>query len=438
MGSDLFLIQSTMNREPEVPKAASKKLASIEASFKSRFAYNHHLFELYLRYIRRRSVNYEICIQAQRLSDFMARQEIEPILSWEDALLLDRKNPLDLSPIQLRRQGKPFRKIAVMLQEVGVIEARKDNHDLRIQSYLDSFSLELKTLIAEYVDYQRGKNRSNTTIAIILIDLRYLHRWLGETLSSSHLLYASSENLRRYLSDLNKRYKPSHLYNSFYRLSHFYRWAVYRNYILINPIPVKSLASSPITHTIYSLEQIDLLLKFLKGYDHDPQIAMMLALVLLYAFTGEQLRTATVSWKDDQMSILSKAKEKSVKGRTARPEELILPKEPDWFWNLQKRFYQDWLTRRSKMNAAMDITPLLVHDNWIDSQAVGRSWVKYRLSRGTQIATGVAIPISVLRQTSAVIHKRGFDASILTKLGWSARSAMTYVWAPSVFFTPMK
>ena len=51
------------------------------------------------------------------------------------------------------------------------------------------------------------------------------------------------------------------------------------------------------------------------------------------------------------------------------------------------------------------------------------SFQPVRIAATTLEATGQKIPSHVLRQTSAVMHTRGQDTSLLRELGWAGNSA---------------
>jgi len=49
-------------------------------------------------------------------------------------------------------------------------------------------------------------------------------------------------------------------------------------------------------------------------------------------------------------------------------------------------------------------------------------------------ATGVAIPVSVLRRTGADIYTKQNAAGLLPRMGWSKAGAFNFLWMPRQLF----
>lgn len=323
-----------------------------------------------------------------------------------------------------------------MLEELGVIEPAPHDYLYRNEQILAHFEGDVLSAIRQYLAFQKNRRRSEARIYNYLHELRELHRWLNRNANGISLLHALSDQFTGYFDELVLRYKKSHMRNTFYILNGFYQWCVANKFILHNPVPQLNPRQPPIKHTICSDTQIANIMKYIKNPDSDPQLAMLLALCLLYAADIMSLKSAQLKICNDSLKIIFQERKRSFHTRFVRPQELILPTMPKWLGELQQRFYSDWLNRNKNIKKTYPRSPLFIADRSPSTRPMGRQWLSDRIAKATKLATGTAIPMSILRQTSGMLHRRGMDASMLRRLGWAGASAFHYTWAPVTYYLP--
>ena len=84
---------------------------------------------------------------------------------------LDSRNPLGMTAVQIRHQGKPFKKIALMLVEMGVFKKRSENHEISIEKRLARLSPVNRKTVASYLEHKRRNRRSAITLNVLAINL---------------------------------------------------------------------------------------------------------------------------------------------------------------------------------------------------------------------------------------------------------------------------
>jgi site-specific recombinase XerD len=426
----LYKTATEMARE-----AAAKRLDRIESEYQPFTAYNGDIFSLYLKYCRRRQISYDICQQAERLKSYLENYPLKVIKSWEEAVELDRKNILQIAPKQLRHQGKPFRKIALMLVEVGGIELPLENHRTAYEKILGQQSPVNQKTIAAYFKSKIKHGRSDTTLYMIAISLNRLSQWLERERNINNLLLASSIDLSSFLSNYAKRLKKSTLQDFFHRLNHFFAWAQDSELLSINPMPHFAMKNQPIKHRIITENQVKMLLAVIRSPQSDPDQAMLLCMMLLFACSIEHCRTAKIKWSREEVEIYWLLEKKSFRQRKQRTKNLRFSPDPRWFRELLSRYLKSWQSRYHALREKVDHAPLFIQENSLHAHGCGRTWIASRVAKATEAATGSKIPCHILRQTAAVIHKRGEDTSLLTQLGWAGNSAQSYSIIPTTYYS---
>jgi hypothetical protein len=325
-----------------------------------------------------------------------------------------------------------------MLEELGVLPFKREHYSLRIRNLMGQIGGHLAPDLHKYMKFMSIRGRSDATQFMHIIEIRDLSLWLASNSVDRDIFLVQEDDLRNYFEYLVKKYKGSHVRNTFYRLNRFYTWCADQKLVFCNPVPDIECKTLVTTHTICTEKEVRKICAFIKKKDSDPQLSMMLALSLFYATTSEQLRQAQFFEEDDTFLIKFSEPIRSYKSRARRPKELILQDKPEWFRKLQKRFHKDWTKRQLLLKETYPRRPLLIHDNYLHNRGVGRQWIADHIKKATLLATGHQIPLSVLRQTCGTLHMRGQDASSLRNLGWASHSAFNYTWNPLVYYTPSK
>lgn len=420
-------------------EATARKLGRIEKSFKPASEYNRQIFDLYLIYTKRNEITYNTCKQTQKLKDFLEKELIKPFLSWDQIIELEQKNPLGYSKEELKRENRPFRKIGYMLEELGVIGAKSDSSFVHFKNSLNYFDENLRPVLKEFIEELKKRKRSEATIIGYLDELRKLMEWIAENAPSHSFFTLSSEIFLNYCEYLKKKYPSSqHAYNTHHRLHLFYRWCCGRKKMLYNPMENIKIKKPLVRHTICSQFQFQKLLQYIKDPGTDPELAMMVSLVIFWAATARQLMHAQIDFSEEGLKIIFRKELKTYRTPAKRPQEFMLPQKPEWFLSFQKKFLLVWKERYARLKSTYPRKPLFMPYSLQHNRGVGRTWIASRIKEATMLATGEAIPLTVLRQTAAHLHLRGQDSSLLTALGWASNSALIYTWAPKTFFSPKK
>ena len=417
-------------------RSALKALETVCCDFQPATPYNKQLFDLLLRYVNNYQVSYIHVGNARLVKTLLESTAIKPFLSWADIYQFRSGYDFGLSEYELKRlrhDGCPFLKMGHMLQEAGVIAPRADMRSRQIQSKLDEFDAPTREILETYINNLHSLRRTGATVVQHLRVVRDLNAWLR--VNSDHSLFNITEDtLRSYLHHLvtgpstNKRKAR----DSLYFLGRFYRWGLRNKKILIDPCARIKISKHGETHTVCSDFQRSQLFSFITSPDSDPELAMILALILFWGGTTEELAFAQIDCASDALTIIFRQKTSSKNNRQRRLQELVLPKSPKWFLTLQQRFYRQWLSNYRLLKKTYPRKPLFMGRYF--NRPVSREWIRTRIKKATEEACGFPIPGFVLRQTCGVLHMRGNDASFLSPLGWAKQTAFTYTWKPIRYF----
>jgi site-specific recombinase XerC len=404
-------------------------LAEIAQSFRAPSAYNQHLFSLYISYLKRHAVLEPHLATTKALMSWLESRPIDAIRSWSEVASLSREFNKEQKQPLLR--GCPIAKIGKMLQELGVLPLREIDREIQAEKLIDACP-EISRILGRYheqlkkMDY---RSRSRYGTIRMLLEVQY---WLRKHHPEHTLVTAGRELLAQYIVSLGNQDRGG---IRRYVLRRFYRWMRLEKLVLVNPMEGDRLPRSIRKLCVCTDQQIRKIESFVKNPDSDPEQALFLTLSLYWGFNAKDLAFASMEIHDSQIWILAH-RQPLTRGRHShyRDQVLKLPVTPEWLGRLQKRYIQAWRVRFDKVQKNFPVQPLVLakgRNRHLSSISVMDLFYKATLA-----ATGIKIPSSVVRRTSAHIHTHYGDATRLAKLGWAKRHCHDFSVYARTYFTP--
>lgn len=414
-----------------------QKLLEWEELWSTGFTYNSYLMKLYLLYIRRYNLKYRHFRHTRQLGNWFNEKPLEPFQSWQQIYAMARIRPLaDVSGSQ---KGCAWTKIGFMLQELGILPPRTSEYHHRFELVKNRIDVEIHPHIQTFLEMLKKTKRANSTCLHYLHAIDNFNQWLKTQDIPVSLLQVTPriiEDYLKYLSylypgDLGYRRKAIFCFNSFYRFLKSNRQ------IVVNPAERVPVSRVPAKLTVCDESQVKKIFAFLKNPQSDPQQALLLSLVLIYGWSRQDLRLATLCTEDQNTLSIIHHRTQRTKGRRLynRPQKLQLKSSPAWFLNLQRRYYLYWLSIYTKAKWTYPRQSLILPPRGNHNRPVSSEYVATLIAQATTAATGAPVPVRILRQTCGHLHSTRQDASLLTRLGWSAQFAFHYTWLPRVIFT---
>ena len=425
--SDLFCDECYRNQ------LFQKKHAALIVGVSFKWRYNQHLFSLYLKYINRYKIRSSHIQTTKLLIKFFGEKELPVMKSWIDVWKIRREflhfNELKTIPTG----GCPIEKIAYVLQELGVLPIREEDHKIYVETALLQTAPDFEKLIREFFDDLRRQKRSWRSLHATFRMVHDFFLWQAER-GSRDIFTASEQDALDYILSTKDNDKSGVLRRV---LDKFYRWAVYKKKTLFNPfatIPSIKLKSSL---EVCSNDVIRKLERFIKKSTSDPEGALILCLIFYFGFTATDLAMANLEVCEDFRITLHRQSELTYGHKMhARDQVLSLPTEPEWLLNLQRRYYSLWQERYNKIKKDFPLSPLLLRSDSRHSRHLRSLAVRDRVKAATVTAVGFEIPASVIRRTGAHVYAAQVDAAILTQFGWSKDYSFDFVWRQRRLFTP--
>jgi hypothetical protein len=284
--------------------------------------------------------------------------------------------------------------------------------------------------VNSFLEMKRDKNRTLRTLILYLQQIKTVEDWLYLKSQNADLTLLNPVSAKEYLSYRKETFSSQNqLYCYYANLSLFYRWGVYCGFIPVNPfgpITVKKPSQS-IRHC--SDADIIKLNRFIRDPESDPELAIILALILMFGLTKEEMVHAQISNANKSTFSIVFSREPLTANRKSynREQLLHLPNSPKWFISLQTRFLESWQQRFSEVLKLYSRTPLYLPKNKWYALPLNSTTFDKRLRLATKLALGQSISLTILRNTCGVIYSRYDDASMLTKLGWSRNHAFEYI-----------
>ena len=408
-----------------------RALSNIEDKFSPKSKYNQLIFELYLKYIRRINIGNSVREQAIQFAQFLEQQTVSSLLSWSQ-IYAESQRYLIMTP-KLRNSGCPFRKIGIMLEELGVLSARPDDSEI----YFNKIKKEIRQLttgtIDPFISYLRNSHRKLTTTIHILQIIRDFAKWLTWQ-KDFHLLEIHPVIIQKYAAFLvSSNYKATRQTQIMSYLRMFYRWCFHHELIRQDPCEKISAGKPTEQISICSQDQYEKIFKFIKNPQSNPEQAFLLTLIMVWALKNEDLRFARLEFGGDKFKIILANR----KAASNRDQVLVLPSEPQWFSQLTIRFKQYWMTQYERLGKTFP------HHNLIlPRHAYVRTLVKdtvvSRIREATIAATGGKILPRTLRKTAGYLYINQNDASMLSRLGWCPPYTFKFLCYPKITTPPAK
>ncbi len=426
---------------------ALAELAALEKAFldgkTAASRYNETLFTLFLTYLRRHHVFPAHVRQAKRFAELLAEVEIPTIRSWLDVSRLQELYPFLYYRSKSKNSGCPFGKAARILQELDVISAPSEEFGRRLERVLSSIEPATREILRDYVEGMRRSRRVDATIDKQLRNLRAFHGFLTEELCPPTLiLLADRATLETYLERLRDHLSATSAYMMLSSIRGFYRWAKLERRILIDPSAGIEMGSPKMRCVVLPKEDFARLFAWIKDGKADPELRLVVTLILFFGFTLASVATSTVEFDAETGLIrgIKLRRKPPSKGRFRlnRDEVFRLNQEriPAWLTRLQKAYYARWLARlrENGPKAGLGAPPLILsRGKQGGTRVVPPLGIAYRLAEATRAALGEPVPESVLRQTCGHILSRQQDASLLSRMGWSSCAAFRYTWMPRTY-----
>jgi hypothetical protein len=412
------------------------RLDKVAQSFKAPSAYNQHLLDLHIRYLKSRPVRSHHLSETRLLMKMLESAPLPVIRSWRDIDLLSKELAMRNSgPLT---SGNPIYKIGKMLEDLGVLPHRLTDRESLLENLYARCPEEISRVLRRYHDHLKKKGcvvggRYGTTRTVIGFQI-----WLSQFKPELSLFTVFEPTVLQYLQSTKDGDRSGIRRNA---INRFYRWAVHERLVLTNPaqgIPVPKIIRSMSVLSDHQIRQIE---SFVKNPESDAEYAIILALVLYWGLTTVELALSTIDIRDSQIWINLHRRQLGP-GRKShnRNQVLKLPRTPQWLAKLQRKFLNEWNERFEGARKSFPNQPLLLRRSSVrrDNRHVGLNYVLDLFYQATRAATGVRIPPNVVRRTSGHIHTHHGDASRLTKLGWSLSTASDFSTLQRRYFSPAK
>jgi hypothetical protein len=354
------------------------------------------------------------------------------IKSWHDVYVLS-----DLYQIIFnakKQQGNAFIKIGLMLSELGLLPPRENDMDHILADRLVNFNT---SVIESYTSELLKINTSKATVEKYLTILLSLESMGIRDFNINSLLLLNQFQISSYLDQQTNVLKSLQQKRKIFLIVRkFYDWAVFNKHININPVVYPSPSREASRLVICNDHQLLLIQNYIRNSNTNSELAFLLSLIIFFGFTTKQLAQSQLMIQNDVLCIkLNRYSLTKGKKYYNRKELLQLPQKPQWFFNLQKRFYKDWLEHYSKVTKTFPGTPLVLSNSNISNRYLHTSTVCNRIKKATAEAIGHTIAGRILRQTCGHIYSSKADSSILATLGWSDQFAFHYSWLPRTYVT---
>jgi site-specific recombinase XerD len=392
--------------------------------------YNQYLFDLYIRYLKRYVITPKHVVATRALIEFLQSRPLSVIRSWSTIYSLSEElNQRGKSPIP---RGDPILKVGRMLEELGILPIRQTDRENLISRLIAGCPEAVAPVLRRYAEHllklrQRSRSRYSAIRSIFEVQC-----WLAKHRPGADLLTANRKDIEQYVSRLGNQDRSG---IRRYVLRRFYRWARSEKLVLMNPLDGMVLPKSIRRICVCTDSQIRKIESFVKRQDSEPEHALILTLTLYWGLSVSDLARASLEIHGSQMSIVLHREALSPRRQTHYRDQILkLPLCPTWLAELQKRYLQLWRERFEQVPKDFPVQPLILRkrsNRHLDFRTVMDFYYEAVIA-----ATGNKLPPNVVRRTSAHIHTRYGDASLLAKLGWAQRHCHDFSIYPRTYFSP--
>jgi len=390
--------------------------------------YERDLYKLYLDYIKRYCLKHPILQQARDLLSYLSSNEIVPFTSW-DQVYLESKQFSENYKVIMGLTGNPFIKIGKMLVELGVLPPKCENYSQNYLKLISRFPDDITDIIKNFIEFRKNRNIADKSIITSLERILFFSTWVN-----IDILLVNQNDIQNYIIHLQNRGNRQHNITPVYlSLSVFYKWCKHAKIILANPFEGIKI-SRPRKEVIVCDDHIvSQIMEFIKNPKSNPEQAFLLALILIWGLKSNDLSHAKIDITNGVFKIIFRRKKISTIKYYNRKQILELPKCPEWFFSLQKKFYTKWLHQYGQLKKSCPNYYLML-PRYRSVQTLTKDTIKTRVFEATMAAVGKKIPLSVLRKTCGHLHSTSSDSSILSTIGWSRDYCFKYTWMPRVYF----
>lgn len=424
---------------------ARKVLLNLEKNWTAASPYNHHLFVLYITHLRRYSLRFFHANQAVVFRELLTKTPIPTIKSWLDIYQIIKMHPIT-RPYK-KKEGCAFTRIGTMLEELGILMHKGEEKGRQNENLFLALSISSQSVIKSFTQTLTRSGRAPRTVQQYLYRLSKVEKWMKDNIAKDvNLMTANQSNIESYLDSILLLYASKEdysrnklVYEIFSSLSCFYRYCLRERKILFNPCAKIQVTMPQRRLQICKSEQIIKLQSYIKNPKSNPEQAMLLALVLFYGLTTEDLKGAQLAdpFTAINIKLILRRKPRTHGKRYYHREQTIsCSAQPDWFLNLQTNFLKSWKAHYIQMNGDTPRYFLILNLKRISNKMISCETIRRKMLEATLTATGVAIPISVLRQTCGFLHTKYQDATMLATLGWSPELGRNFIWGNKTYYTP--
>ena len=429
----IFRTHDKLCHECNVDRKYGAKIEAENAIFTPKSTYNKSLYELYLKYINRFMLQTEHYRATLKLQKFLSEKEIPPLKTWTDVTLLSRRFK------EIHGQilgGCPIEKIGRMLQELSVLSIREEDPEIYLLREINVWKANEQSLAKRYVQVLRNQKRTVASARGTLTMIRAFNEWLESEGTGANLFTAQEMDARNYCDKLGVTRVEVHVRV----LSKFYRWSTREKLTFINPFESIKTSKRIAALQICDDVQIREFEKFIKSKDSDPELALILALVLYWGFTAKNIAWATLDISDsNQLKIILHRESLSYRNKEHRRNQtLTLPISPKWLLDLQVRYAHVWQSKHESVRKNFPLRPLILHKQGLHNRPLRTLAIVKRFEKATLLACGYSVPMNIVRRTSGHIYSIQGDAAVLTEMGWSKDYSFDFMWRPRRLFTGKK
>jgi hypothetical protein len=471
-------------RQCYLGKSAPKLLQDYISRFASPFTYNNNLFRLVAAGVKWKHVTYWKYHCFRKFGEFLQAWEFKEPITWEQI----KEAEVELG-LAYKKRAKQVREI---LSDLGSLLASQDiledySKYLSRRSALSAIGAapeQTHNILRRYAFWLKDHDRSwasikkhTTALASFLSwcwlrkiespgEVQRLHvtdyflakRWqwkckncnrktvldsLGGKEPTDCINCGTTESME-YVVPNPKSLRALRSY-----LKVFFDWARIERLVVINPVQEKiEVPPEQIKH--YPTELIQQLVTYITKPEADPLEAIVLYLIIAYAFTGWEIRHAQlpslVALDNDARcpslaeiyGVVVPKPEPSIGNHApGRPDSFVKFRAKDALWlkPLLERVQQ---YRKEILKGRESRYLLITRETTRNEKPVSRKTVYRLVRRASVIALGAACNPRTLRKTMGIIYTDRNNSSVLTWMGWSNSQTSKYDFALRKEILPRK
>jgi integrase len=248
-------------------------------------------------------------------------------------------------------------------------------------------------------------------------------------------------SIENYLAHLSEFYSKDEsaqfnkfVHESYSAINRFFRFCISEKKVTYNPCDKIKVSHTQKRIHICTPDQIKKLQAYIKSPNANSEYAILLALVLFYGLTTDDLKCAQIAepFTSTQLKIVLRRRPRSHwKKYYHRAQTMICSNQPSWFLRSQLNFLKSWRIHYAQVKSTYPRFSFILPRHNGYNRPLASDTIRGRMKEATTAATGINIPIRVLRHTCGHLHTKYRDASALSTLGWSPEFAYHLV---QVFF----